>query len=225
MGLLDQLKEQARSVQSESARPDTEALERNRLLVNGACRRAHDYWKELAEQLNALRPPCRARYLIDARAPLDGLTCGDYRTVPQMQVGHGGEARYQSIVLAWQASNGKQYRITKELPRDIERMRACLVQAGTPCHETAVRNTSTGRVQATSFEFRGAVTASVRLTPLPDVGKVRLSFVNLDQLERVDAEYPAAVLRERLLDEIGRWIIGEPHTVLEYAAEVKRYAH
>jgi hypothetical protein len=69
------------------------------------------------------------------------------------------------------------------------------------------------------------VAASVRVTPLPDSGKVRLSFVNVDQLERVDGEYPAAGLRARLLDEIGRWIVGQPHRVLEYAGNIKRFQH
>jgi hypothetical protein len=60
---------------------------------------------------------------------------------------------------------------------------------------------------------------------LLDAGRVRLTFTNIDQLERVDAEYPAAGLRQRLLDEIGRWIVGHPQRVLEYAGEVRRFQH
>lgn len=225
MGLLDELKVQARSVGTRPAAADAETLERNRRLAHGACRLAHDYWKEFSEQLNVIRAPCSARYQIDPRLALEGLVCGNFRVVPQLQVALAGEPRYDAVLLSWQASNDNTYRIDKELPRDVERLRARLAHAGIPAHETPLRNASTGRVQSTCFEFRGTVAASVRVLPLPDIGKVRLSFANLDQLERVDADYPAAVLRQRLLDEIGRWIIGQPHHVLEYAADVKRYAH
>jgi hypothetical protein len=225
VGLLDELKVQARSVAAKAAAPDAGTLDRNRRLAHGACRLAHDYWKEFAEQLNVLRTPCPVRYQIDPRFVLDGLVCGDFRVTPQLQVHHGGEPRYDAVVLSWRATNGQSYRVEKELPRDVERLRARLAHAGIPAHETPVHNASTGRIQSTRFEFCAAVTASVRVVPLPDIGKVRLSFTNLDQLERVDADYPAAVLRQRLLDEIGRWIIGQPQRALEYAADIKRYAH
>jgi hypothetical protein len=225
VGLLDELKVQARAVATKAAMADDETLERNRRLAQGACRLAHDYWKEFCEQLNVLHTPCPARYQIDPRVALEGLVCRDFRVVPQQQLQHSGEPRYEAVLLTWVAANQHAYRIDKELPRDVERLRARLAHAGIPAHETPVRNPSTGRVQATCFEFRGTVAAGVRVVPLPAIGKVRLSFTNLDQLERVDAEYPAAVLRQRLLDEIGRWIIGQPHHVLEYAADVKRYAH
>jgi hypothetical protein len=225
VGLLDELKVQARTVATQPAAADAETLERNRRLAHEACRLAHDYWKEFSEQLNVLRAPCPARYQIDPRMALEGLVCGNFRVTPQLQIHHSGVPRYDAVLLTWQAINDHAYRLDKELPRDVERLRARLAHAGIPAHETPMRNAATGRVQSTCFEFRGVVAASVRVVPLPDIGKVRLSFTNLDQLERVDADYPAAVLRQRLLDEIGRWIIGQPHHVLEYAADIKRYAH
>lgn len=225
VGLLDELKVRARDATANTAVADAAVLERNRRLAHGACRLAHDYWQEFSEQLNILRPPSAASYPIDSRVKLEGLVCAGFRVSQNVQMQHGGETRYEAVVLSWQASNGQVYRIEKELPRDVERLRTRLAHAGIPAHETPVHHPTTGRIQATCFEFRGTVAASVRVVPLPDIGKVRLSFTNLDQLERVDAEYPAAVLRQRLLDEIGRWIIGEPHRVLEYAADIKRYAH
>jgi hypothetical protein len=225
VGFLDELKQQARTLQTSEDSVDAETLTRNRRLANGACQLAHDYWKDLCEQLNVIRSPSKARYVIGGRQPLEGLVCGNFRVAPQMQMLHGGAARYESVVLAWQATNGRTERIEKELPKDIERVRAALIQAGIQAHEAPVRNPSTGRVLATAFEFQAAVSAGVRVTPLPDAGKVRLTFTNIDQLERVEAEYPAAGLRQRLLDDIGRWIVGQPQRVLEYAGGIKRYQH
>jgi hypothetical protein len=226
VGFLDELKAQTRALRTaDTARPDAETLARNRRLANGACRLAHDYWKELCEHLNLIGAPSHARYVIGARDPLEGLVCRNFRVLPQHRLLPGGEALYQSVLLAWHAASESVQRIEREHPHDIERLRASLMQAGIQPQEEPVRHAVSGRLHGTAFQFKAVVAASVRVTPLPDSGRVRLSFVNVDQLERVDGEYPAAGLRARLLDEIGRWIVGQPHRVLEYAGNVKRFQH
>jgi hypothetical protein len=227
VGFLDELKEKARarSTAEEAAGVDAETLARNRRLANGACRLAHDYWKELCEHLNQIGAPSQARYVLAGREPLQGLVCGNFRVLPQLRLLPGGEPLYESVLLAWHASADGVLRIEKESPKEIERVRAALMQAGIQSSEAPLRNAATGRVQGTVFQFKSSIAASVRVTPLADSGKVRLTFINLDQLERVEGEYPAAGLRARLLDEIGRWIVGQPHRVLEYAGNLKRFQH
>jgi hypothetical protein len=226
VGFLDELKDQTRALRAvESVAPDAEALARNRRLANGACRLAHDYWKELCEHLNLIRSPSAARYVLAGREPLEGLVCANFRVLPQLKLLPGGEPLYESVLLGWQATGDALQRIEKEHPHDIDRLRAALMQAGIQPSEGPVRNAASGRLQGTAFQFKPVVLASVRVTPLLDSGKVRLSFINIDQLERVDGEYPAAGLRARLLDEIGRWIVGQPHRVLEYAGNIKRFQH
>jgi hypothetical protein len=163
--------------------------------------------------------------VLAGREPLQGLVCGNFRVLPQLRLLPGGEPLYESVLLAWHASADGVLRIEKESPKEIERVRAALMQAGIQSSEAPLRNAATGRVQGTVFQFKSSIAASVRVTPLADSGKVRLTFINLDQLERVEGEYPAAGLRARLLDEIGRWIVGQPHRVLEYAGNLKRFQH
>jgi hypothetical protein len=227
VGFLDELKEKARSqnTAAESVELDAEALARNRRLANGACRLAHDYWKELCEHLNQIRAPSQARYVLGGREPLEGLVCGNFRVLPQLRLLPGGEPHYEAVLLAWNASSDRVQRIEKENPPEIERLRAALMQAGIQPSEAPMRHAVTGRLQGTAFQFKPNVAASVRVTPLAESGRVRLTFVNVDQLERVEGEYPAAGLRARLLDEIGRWIVGQPHRVLEYAGNLKRFQH
>jgi hypothetical protein len=112
VGFLDELKERTRALQTaEAAAPDTETLARNRRLANGACRLAHDYWKELCEQLNLIRSPSAARYVIAGREPLDGLVCGNFRVLPQLKLLPGGEPLYESVLLAWHACGETLQRI------------------------------------------------------------------------------------------------------------------
>jgi hypothetical protein len=222
VSFLDELKLVTRALQQDAA-IDPDAQERNQRLAHEACRTAHDYWTELCAHLNVILAPSTARYVLDARQPLQGLVCKNFRVSPHLRLVTGGTSQYESVALVWQAVGTPRTRIEKELPRDIERLRAGLRQAGITAHEVSVRNPATGRAQATAFEFLPDVTASVRVLPLPESGRVRLVFTNVDQLERVEAEYPAVGLRTKLLDEIGRWIVGQPQRVLEYASEVKRF--
>jgi len=224
MSFLEELKRQAAT--TTEARPeatDAEARARNARLAQGALRVTHDYWKEMVEQLNLIRPASSARYLLDGRRPLEDLRCGNFRVVPVTRASHGGEVVFESVVLAWQVGNGRKSTIDKELPTEADRVRAALRQAGIQVHESQRRDVASGRLLGTRFEFVADVAASIRMLPLPDTGRVRLVCCNLDQLERVEAEFPAVGMRPRQLDEIGRWIVGQPHRVLEYATEVKRF--
>lgn len=222
MSFLDELKLVTRALQQDTS-VDPEVQLRNQRLANEACRTAHDYWNELCAHLNVIQAPSTARYAIDGRQPLQGLVCRNFRVAPHLRLVPGGTAQYDAVALVWQASGTQRVRIEKQLPQDIERVRANLRHASISAHEDGIRQAATGRLQGTAFEFVPDVTASVRVHPLHETGRVRLTFVNVDQLERVEAEYPAVGLRSRLLDEIGRWIVGQPHQTLEYAAEVKRF--
>jgi hypothetical protein len=224
VSFLEQLKQQARTLHDGDPLAP-EALMRNQRLANEACRIADEYWKELAQQLNVIRTPSAARYVLDGRNALQGLACRNFRVSPHLRLVPGGASQYDSVALVWQAAGTARIRVEKELPNDVERLRTNLRQAGIAAHESSVLNPSTGRARATAFEFVPEVSASVRVAPLPESGRVRLTFTNVDQIERVEAEYPAVGLRAKLLDDIGRWIVGQPHRVLEYASDVKRYQH
>lgn len=224
MSFLEELKRQAASsAVAVSSAADAEIRARNARLAQGALRLTHDYWKEMVEQLNVIRPASPARYLLDGRRPVEDLRCANFRVVPVTRASHGSEVIYESVVLAWQVGNGRKTTIDKELPAEADRVRAALRQGGIQMHESQRRDPASGRPLGTRFEFVADVAASIRVVPLPDSGRVRLVCSNLDQLERIEAEFPAVGMRPRQLDEIGRWIVGQPHRVLEYASDVRRF--
>jgi hypothetical protein len=40
----------------------------------------------------------------------------------------------------------------------------------------------------------------------------------------VEAQFPAVAMRLQQLDDIGRWIVGQPNRVLEFASDVRRFS-
>jgi len=45
---------------------------------------------------------------------------------------------------------------------------------------------------------------------------------NLDAIESVSAEFPAHAVTTGLLDELARWLTGEPHQFLKLGENVRR---
>lgn len=222
MSFLEDLKRQAQST-SAPRECDPDVAQRNARLANLACRAALNYWTELVPQLNQITPVGTARYALDGRTVLEGLPCCNFRVAPKMLRQHDGSEHFEVVVLSWLARSGQRMRLEKDFPTDIERLRARLTQAGIQAHEAQTRHAGSGRVQATSFEFAADVTASIRLLPLHDEGKVRLIFSNLDALERIEAVFPGFAMRPNQLDDIARWIVGKPQTLLKHAFDVTRH--
>ena len=223
VGFLAQLERQARSQKSGAEETDRETLERNRRLANGACKAALDYWRQLADHLNVLKPAGAARYVFDTRNVLERLPFVNFRAEPKVRVMHGGDEHYEVVNFQWQARSGQRLKIDKELPPEMERLQGRLNQAGIIAHVTPVRNPSTGRVQSTNYDFAGDVAVSVRLTPNHAEGKVSVCMNNFDGLERVEAEFPAFAVKPQLLDELAKWIVGQPNEFLKFAQNVRRF--
>lgn len=221
-GFLAELERDATSRQTLNL-PDPEVVNRNIRLANAACRAATDYWTRMAEHLNVLKRVAPGRYAFDGRTVLEGVCAQAFRVTPKLRVAHNGDELFESVTLGWRVGSGERMRLVKDFPAEIERLRARLSFAGVSAFESPVRHPQTGRLLGTQFEFTADVIASVRLTPLHENGKVRLSFHNIDALERIEAEMPAFAIRSGELDDLARWICGKPNALLKHAQAIVRH--
>jgi hypothetical protein len=205
------------------AGPDRETLERNARLANSACRTARDYWTRLVERLNALTPCGPGRYLFDGRTVLERRPSHNFRVLPNVRTAHTGEEHYESVTLSWRVGSGERVRMLKDFPVEIERLRRRLAFACINAFESQSRDPDTGRHRGTQFEFTADVNASVRITPLHNEGRIRLTLLNLDALERIEADFPAFAMRPDMLDEIARMVCGRANNALKYAQNMVRH--
>jgi hypothetical protein len=220
-GLLGDLAREAKSRQQDGT-IDPQALERNRQLVNRACRTALDYWSQLVEHLNVLAPPSPARYVFDGKTVVQGAPMKQFRATHKSVVHHNGVEHFESVVISWAVGHSDKLRLVKDFPPDLDKLRARLNFAGIRAHEAPIHDTASGRQQGTSFEFATEVRASVRLQPLRDSGRVRLHCQNVDALERIEGELPAFAIRAKELDELTKWILGRPSELLRVMQGVLR---
>jgi hypothetical protein len=223
-GFLAELELEARGRKTQQCEPDREMLERNARLTNVACRAITDYWMQLVEHLNALTPVVHGRYVLDGRTVLEHAPAHSFRVIPKLRTAHTGSEHFESVSLHWRVGKSEHVKLVKEFPAEIAKLKSRLSFAGINAAESQARDPDSGRHRGTLFEIVADVNASVVVTPLHDDGKVRLTILNLDELQRIEAELPAFAMRPQELDELARWICGRPNSLLKHAQNIMRHA-
>lgn len=220
VGFLDDLKRQAGDLQARQ-NTDTAALERNAMLVEAACKNVFQYWVDLVKQLNVINPPARARYTFDTKTAFDGLKFTDYRTDVRRKRLRGQEAT-DHIALLCVLRTGQRLSMMKNFPTDIERLEARIAQSGVVCRPETVRNPETGKLVEMRYEFDADIAAGVRVVPDHDNGTLEFTILNLDGLGSVVAQFNALEIGNKRLDELAKWLVGQPHSFLAGALSVRQ---
>ena len=220
VGFLDDLKRQADAAKA-LQRTDTGALARNAELADAACRGAASYFSTLAQQLNVLRPRSKGVFRLDRRHAFDGLQLGEFRTDARRKPLRGADV-FDHVVLRWKLTSGTQLALIKNFLPDIDQLESRLRRSGAHVHAQAIRHPETAKLQEMRYELVADFAGSVTVTPEHDSGRVRFELVNLDGFESVTVEFPAFEVGSARLDELARWLMGEPHGFLKDGQALRR---
>ena len=222
MGFLDELKRRADESRQRQVQ-DSGSLERNALLTDAACRFASHYLRTLAQQLNVLQPVSRAEFRLDHRTAFSQLKLTDFRTDARQKRLRGNEV-FDFVVLAFQMKTGTVLSIAKDFPPEIDKLEAKLRQSGAAFESEVVREPGSSRFIEKRFDVSADFHAHVRLVPDHDSGVIDFQVVNLDRLETVSVAFPAIEVGSARLDELARWVVGEPNTFLHEGDRLRRVA-
>ena len=220
MGFLDDLKRQADAAKA-AQQVDTGALERNAQLTDAACRTAGAYFGTLAQQLNVLRPRSKVAFRLDRRHVFEGLQLGDFRADARRKKLRGADV-FDFVALRWKLASGTRLALTKNFLPDIEQLESRLRRSGAQVHTEAVRNPLTAKLQEMRYELVADFEAAIHITPEHDAGRVRFELINLDGFETVTLEFPAFEVGTARMDELARWVMGEPHGFLKDGQALRR---
>lgn len=222
MSYLDDLKRQAEEARAQQTQ-DIGALERNALLTDSACQSAARYLNTLAQQLNVLKPVSTAVWRFDSRTAFSHLRFTDFRADSRMKKLRNNEV-FDHVVLNFQAKTGQRVTLAKDFPPEIEKLESRLRQCGVSYESEIVRDPANGRFVEKRFSFVADFHSSVRLLPDHDFGRVVFQIVNLEGLETVNVAFPAFEVGSARLDDLARWIVGEPNSFLRDGAHLRRVA-
>ena len=220
MGFLDDLKRQADAAKA-AQDTDTGFLDRQAALTDAACQTAFTYLATLAQQLNVLCPRSRASYRLDRRHAFTGLRLSDFRDDARRKKVRGRDA-FDHVALRWRLTSGTSVSFVKNFLPDIEQLESRLRRSGAKFSSEAVRNPITVKLQEMRYELVADFEASVLVTPDHAAGRVRFELVNLDGFETVAVEFASFEIGSNRMDELARWIFGEPNTFLQGGKHLRR---
>lgn len=220
MGFLDDLKRQADALQAQQS-TDTAALERNTQLADAGCKTAFTYLDTLVRQLQVLKPVSKVRYELDKKTRFEQLPITQLKVDARRKMLRGAEV-YDHIVLHARLNDGRRLNLVKDFLPDIEKLESRLRFGGTPVHARPVRNPDNGKLLEMRYEFQVDFVLAARITPDHDRGRIGFRLQNFDGFETVEFELPATELGSARLDELARWLLGEPHRFLDGAQALKR---
>jgi hypothetical protein len=220
VGYLDELKRQADAAKARLT-VDGGAFERNTLVTDAACRSTFRYFSTLAQQLNVLQPVSKAEYRLDATAVFKGLRLTDFRADSRQRKLRDAEV-FDHVILAFRMKSGTSVTLGKDFPPAIEKLESRLTQCGAIFQSDIIRDPNTGKFVEKRFEIAADFHGTVRLIPDHDNGWIQFQVVNLDGFETVTIEFPAFEVGSARLDDLARWIVGEPNAFLRDGERLRR---
>ena len=208
-GLLAQLRQAALAKQLEE--PKANPKEQMIPLVSGAVERAYRYLKELAGQLNLVKPAYAKAYAIVGVPKFDDLKWEgvriDFRTrdlSPATKV-------FEQLTLSFSLSANKKLSAVRETPAD-EKLKQALQDAKIEFTTQQERN-DRGSAVRTTFVIPCEVKASLQLVGNFDTGKLLLKTRNVEHFGTVEHVLSPEAITKESLDELSRFILGESRRI------------
>ena len=220
MGFLDDLKRQADDAKAR-LNTDTGQLDRNAALADVACKTASSYFSTLVQQLNVLQPRSKVTYRLDKRNVFAALPLCEFRADARRKRLRGADV-FDHVALRWRLKSDTRLTLVKNFLPDIEQIESRLRRSGAQFHAETVRNPETNKLQEMRYDVVADFEAAVHITPDHDGARLRFELVNLDGFETVTVEFAAFEVGTARMDELARWIMGEPHGFLTGGQALRR---
>ena len=220
MGFLDDLKRQADALREQQDQ-DSASLQRNTAAVEAACKTALSYLNTLSTQLETLRPTSPARFRLDRKHCFEGLKLTDFYVDARRRLQSEGE-QFDHLLMHWQLKTGQKLVLVKDFIAEIQSLESRLRQSGADVHHETVRHPDSGKLIEMRYTVAADFRGSVRITPRHETGRLQFLLQNLDGFETLSFELPAEALDPARLDELARWLVGQPHGFLQGAQQLRR---
>ena len=220
MGFLDDLKRQADEAKAR-LNTDTGQLDRNAMLADVACKAASSYFSTLVQQLNVLQPRSQVTYRLDKRNAFADLPLSEFRADARRKKLRGADV-FDHVALRWQLKSGTRLSLVKNFLPDIEQIESRLKRSGAQFHAETVRDPETNKLHEMRYDLVADFEAAINITPDHDNARLRFELVNLDGFETVTIEFAAFEVGTTRMDELARWIMGEPHGFLTGGQGLRR---
>ncbi len=213
MSFLNQLKSQAKALQSQQSQVDVN-LEENTRVAEEACKLALHYLQDLARQLNVIAPK-GGKFSLDGKTPWPAMKLLDFRVDARKKTLRNREV-FEYLAMGWrvtpQVGQPVGGKVSVNFPPDLQRVESRLASGQVKHDRKEIRHPDKNTLQAIEFEYLTEVRASIVLTPDHDQGVLAFRLLNADGFGLVNTTWPAAKVKGDVLDELAKLLVGEPNS-------------
>jgi hypothetical protein len=205
-GRLAMLKQMAQAKLSEEKKPDPQE-EINRR-VSDALERTYKYLKELAEQLDVVKPAYNNKgYTIPLVPEFAGLAWSTGSADLQSHQTSPTEKRVEQVSLYYRIAGKKNTRATREFPKS-EKVKQMLKEHKIEFRESQQKNAK-GSLESETFSFDCEIKASLLLEGRFDTGKLVVKARNVEHFGSSEVVISPEAVTPQSLEQLTAFILGE----------------
>lgn len=211
MSFLNQLKSQARSLQSQQG---DRHVEREQAVAEteAGCRMVLQYLEDLARQLNVIEP-AGPKMSLDGKTFWPPMKLTTFRVDARKKMISGREV-FDYVSMGWtiapQAGGDANGTVTVNFPPDLERVESRLAMGLVRHERRELRHPEKNTLQALAFDYRAETRGNVTATADHEKGLLSFRLLNLSGFGIANTSWPAIDAKTELLDELAKLIVCEP---------------
>lgn len=205
MGLLDDLKKEAESLQSQEA-ARTQTKKANAVQVDQALRKTFQYMHDLFRQLNVVRPACERTYDLLTVGQFGGLVQGDYR-IEYFTSQRNNTEHYESLTITFKRNKPEQLQVRREAEQ-IERFRDLLWQNNMRFTSEPFRNERRVIVYE-NFTINCEVICGADIVGDYEEGVIRFKLKNVEDFGPTVYTVEPLAVNDTSLEELAKLFIGK----------------
>jgi hypothetical protein len=210
MSFLDQLKNQAKALQTERSAQDS-AFEDRMAETEAAGRLVLGYLQDLARQLSVIEPEAPT-FTLDGKTPWPAMKQVDFRVDARRQRLRDQEV-FDYVAMGWRVvpRNGQKLfgTVSVNFPTDMRRVEDRLAMGPVKHERREIRHPEKSVLQEVRYEYqtetRGSVAARVDHT----LGFLRFRLLNTSGFGIENIDWPVARIDQDLLDELAKRVMGQ----------------
>jgi hypothetical protein len=212
VSFLNQLKTQAKALQGQQERVSAD-LEQNTSQTETACKLALHYLGDLAGQLNVISPAA-PRFTLDGKTPWPAMKFTEFRVDSRKKMLRNREV-FDWIGIGWrvvpQVGQPVGGTVRVNFPPDLQRVESRLAMGPVKHERKELRHPEKNVLQALQFDYVTETRGNVLVTPDHDTATIAFRLMNASGFGIINTSWPAAQLKQDVLDELAKLIVSQPH--------------
>jgi hypothetical protein len=211
VSFLNQLKSQARALQTETEREHVD-LQHNTAQTEQACQTVLHYLRDLAGQLNVISPAA-PRFSLDGKTPWPAMKLVEFRVDSRKQMLRNKEA-FEFIGMGWrivpQVGQPVGGSVRVNFPPDLKRVESRLAMGPVKHERKELRHPEKNTLLAYEFEYITETRGNVMVTPDHDKALIAFRLMNASGFDIINVSWPAAQVKSDSLDELAKLMVSQP---------------